>query len=554
MFRVKKFLSLTALVVGGLVVASLLAVFSVVQSYELLGANLFERIMSFIMPEHDVYLYAVTAPNEYTVSFDANWWTWSMSGMNMTYDVYANLLENKFTRNWYTFDWWATGDTSEIKYWDEEWVKNLTSANNVEVVLYALRTGAGIHYTVQYWQEDLEWWDEFVGTDDMYSTWEHICILTWKIFTWFTLKTGDCEDISPSWSGVVNYFYTRNEYDLIVMDRGNEILNTKVKYEANIIPILPADLTWWTWNTFSWWQWIPEWGKMPAEKVIITSVWTYGVHSIIFDTDWWTEMAPITGKYGDVVNAPSSNPTKTWYDFVWWEPEFPITISWDDVTVKAIWKEASEGGWGGWYSGWWWSWGGWESSDEPGWEQEHGSAIDQASQRKESLEVLLAYMWARSRWIIDTSRKDSDPDGYIPRWDMAEFVVKFTENVIGREIPSEIPARCNWWDAEREWKSPETKVYAQKACVLWVMWIRMQNFMPNKILDRAEFGTILSRLLWWDKYDVVDATATKLYYTRHLNALNNERIMTQIDNPVSRKELRKWAWLMLMRVESRVLR
>jgi hypothetical protein len=100
---------------------------------------------------------------------------------------------------------------------------------------------------------------------------------------------------------------------------------------------------------------------------------------------------------------------------------------------------------------------------------------------------------------------------------------------------------------ETEWKSPETKLYAQKACALWVMWIRMRNFMPNKILDRAEFGTILSRLLWWDRYDVVDATKTKLYYTKHLNALSERKIMTQIENPEAKKELRKWAWLMLMR-------
>jgi len=71
--------------------------------------------------------------------------------------------------------------------------------------------------------------------------------------------------------------------------------------------------------------------------------------------------------------------------------------------------------------------------------------------------------------------------------------------------------------------------------------------MPNKILDRAEFGTILSRLLWWDIYDVVDATKTKPYYTKHLEALNEKKIMTQIVNPEKKKELRKWAWLMLMR-------
>lgn len=46
---------------------------------------------------------------------------------------------------------------------------------------------------------------------------------------------------------------------------------------------------------------------------------------------------------------------------------------------------------------------------------------------------------------------------------------------------------------------------------------------------------------------MVDATKTKLYYTRHLNALSERKIMMQIDNPEEKKELRKWAWLMLMR-------
>ena len=45
----------------------------------------------------------------------------------------------------------------------------------------------------------------------------------------------------------------------------------------------------------------------------------------------------------------------------------------------------------------------------------------------------------------------------------------------------------------------------------------------------------------------MDATKTKLYYTRHLNALKENKIMTDIENPEMRKELRKWAWLMLLR-------
>jgi hypothetical protein len=49
---------------------------------------------------------------------------------------------------------------------------------------------------------------------------------------------------------------------------------------------------------------------------------------------------------------------------------------------------------------------------------------------------------------------------------MAQMVVKFTEKVLERDIPSTIPSQCAWWDLETEWKSPETKLYAQKACAL----------------------------------------------------------------------------------------
>ena len=46
---------------------------------------------------------------------------------------------------------------------------------------------------------------------------------------------------------VLVMYYTRNEYDLTVMDRGEEILNTKVKYEDNILPILSGlDIPEWT--------------------------------------------------------------------------------------------------------------------------------------------------------------------------------------------------------------------------------------------------------------------------------------------------------------------
>ena len=554
---------------AGLVGLLVPACFSFSQSYDLWGYDLLEsRIFNpwfqFIMPNHDVWLYAVVEPNQYTISFNGNWSsTWTMSDMTgVKYDERVILPENTFIKEWFGFAWWSRDEAWPAEFLDQTWVMNLTTEDWVTVTLYAQRIGEN-PYIAQYYYENLEWWEDLIWTGILYSTQERLCISTWEIATWFMLLTGECFDINPDWSTEVPYHYQRIEYDLTVMDRGEPILNTWVKYEDDIIHILSwLDIPEWTWNTFTWWDNIPEWWRMPAGPVVITIIWDIGEHTVTFDTDWWTEIAPITGNSGDVINAPS-NPTKDWYNFIWWDTEFPITMWWDDITVKAIWEEIKEWKW---RSGWWWRWWGWEDSwDDSGWdtgdtwgtwddgsewwEEWHGSAPDKNKPRRgmEDLDAFFAYMWAHDMWIIDTSWEDSDPDGYVTRWAMAEMVVKFTENVLGQKITSDIPEKCSWWDAESEWKSPLTKYYAEKSCALGVMWIRMQDFLPNKILDRAEFGTILSRLLWWDRYDVVDATATKLYYTRHLAALSERKIMTQIDNPQETKELRKRAWLMLMR-------
>ena len=86
--------------------------------------------------------------------------------------------------------------------------------------------------------------------------------------------------------------------------------------------------------------------------------------------------------------------------------------------------------------------------------------------------------------------------------------------------------------------------YAVKACKLWLMWINIEYFNPGVVTTRAQFWTILSRLLfgftyeWWDPY-----------YKDHLEALKIRGIMTKIDNPKDRVELREWVRVMLMRVK-----
>ena len=394
----------------------------------------------------------------------------------------------------------------------------------------------GTKYYVEHYQENIAW-DGYDLTDTDVLSWTTDTTVTpdTKTYEWFTSPSGVEINIDPDGNATVRYYYSRNSYNLKIRDRDEVIVDKDVKYGDDIV--LPADPIW-TWHSFIRWSNVPEDGKMPANPVEIVAVWDTNSYTITFDVDGWSEIAPITQDYGTPITPPAT-PTKDRYHFVRWEPEIPETMPDHDMTIKAIWERNGR-------SGWWGRWNGWDSD-------QHGSADDQQPQSTWSAqsdvdpEVLAAYQWAYAHGITTIEwLENANPDGLIPRWHMAKMVTNFAVNVLWREIPSEIPAECSWWDTD--WESEEIKDYAVKSCALWVMWIYMEDFLPNKILDRAELWTIISRLLWWDKYNVID-TNNRPYYVEHLKELKSEWIMTQIQNPEARKELRKWAWVMLMRVK-----
>lgn len=96
-----------------------------------------------------VTLYAVWRANTYTVTFNANGGTGSMSDMTFTYGTAQNLSANAFTRTGYTFAGWATEeDATKVKYANGASVSNLTEANGGTVTLYAVWTANS--YTVHF--------------------------------------------------------------------------------------------------------------------------------------------------------------------------------------------------------------------------------------------------------------------------------------------------------------------------------------------------------------------------------------------------------------------
>jgi len=55
-----------------------------------------------------------------------------------------------------------------------------------------------------------------------------------------------------------------------------------------------------------------------------------------------------------------------------------------------------------------------------------------------------------------------------------------------------------------------------------------KKFNPNAIVDRAQFGTILSRLIWGTTYDYDGEIP---YYFLHFQALKMVNIMTNTTQP-----------------------
>lgn len=85
--------------------------------------------------------------NVYTVIFDSNGGSGSMSNQSMTYDEAQNLTSNSFTKTGYTFKGWNTkADGTGESYNDGESVKNLVSTSVSTITLYAQWEQNSVYY------------------------------------------------------------------------------------------------------------------------------------------------------------------------------------------------------------------------------------------------------------------------------------------------------------------------------------------------------------------------------------------------------------------------
>ena len=423
-----------------------------------------------------------------------------------------------YERTWYTLsyntNWWTPVDPVIIIYW---------ALNDTWAV------------TTKTWYTFVEWsWDVRMPLNG--TTLEAI----WEANTWIV--------------------YTVKHYLGNISDTWYTLDDVETKYWVSGEPTQAS------WKSYSWFEIQPfvQQSILWDWSTVVEIYYNREVYTITFEIDSGVTIT-YTWKYESPITAPD-DPTRTWYRFVWWQPAVPATMPLDGLTITAKREQKStQWGWSqlkkdycpdgdfsnSYYDGTCWV----NSNDNQN--TEHWSAWDEEPIDSWDIyddEVLEAYKWAYANDIttIDSFEK-ADPDWYLLRWHMAKMVVNFMVNVLWFEIPDDVPEHClSFNDNPAIWESEEIKDYAIKSCALWIMWIDMVNneFLPNDIVSRAEFGTITSRILWWTKYNVKH-TIQHPYYVKHLNALKAEEIMTKIDNPLLWKELRKWVWVVFKRVSDK---
>lgn len=227
------------------------------------------------------------------------------------------------------------------------------------------------------------------------------------------------------------------------------------------------------------------------------------------------------------------------------------------VATSNTWSNNTGDNW--WWDNWWWdNWGG-TGGLSTGWNPtlkkdvclnwdlspSFYDWICTASCTAYSNELNAAYGFARDNGITTIRDcKQADLEWKLLRSHMAKMMSEYAMNVL-KKVPDSSKT-CLFVDMEGQ--SNEMKTYAILACQLWLMWYEQDGqtqsttFNPNQSVDRAQFGTILSRLLRWEKYN-----GGENYYQGHLSALKQAWIMTKIDAPFA-LELRWRVMLMMQRI------
>lgn len=135
-------------------------------------------------------------------------------------------------------------------------------------------------------------------------------------------------------------------------------------------------------------------------------------------------------------------------------------------------------------------------------------------------------------------------DGLLIRSNAAKMISNFVMNVMDRK--PDTTRKCEFIDMAKQ--SPEMQKYATIACQLGLMGLNgdgsvAERFDPTNLVTKAQFATILSRLIYGEKNNSTE----ECRYCKHVEALQAKKVIT-VTTDLMEPLKRGWAMLMLMRV------
>ena len=473
--------------------------------------------------------------------------------VNDAYIILWNDYFNFSKGSWYVFSWWKGGNGSGYVSGDKVRVDNVNSWTLN--ILYA-QWNCNTNYHSE---------DEVTCVS---NTKPETCT-TWEVAHGHYVETW----VTATWSGGWNIPACTE----IECDGGYHLSGTTCETNtltwtdcgafniANADPVISTFTSVWSWDSYTT---APAWSMSGEACTYACKSWFHtedGVTCVsntnIVDCTKWK-----------VANATY---TVTWVDVTWNEKE----NKWNE-TPECAFKcnngyhlNANKDGCekdSTWWGGGWGSWGshpddcpngdlsgdrydgtcdapggGWSDEEEIelGWQVSDKCSVEWSDRSEEEI---AAYLYACEN-DITTIRDINEArlGDYLNRAEMAKIISVFATKELW--MKPNTSKDCSNFAASMEGWSQEMKDYMVMSCQLELMWIHTVNyeaipdFMPSKRVSRAEFWTILSRVLWWNTYEGTNEN----YYFRHLDALKANNIITNIDPNIT--EYRAWVLLMVYR-------
>jgi len=314
------------------------------------GSVVYADGASYTINDENATLYAVWAINHYSVSFDANEGSGSITSQDFTHGVAQNLtLNTAITRNSYHFDGWSTTSTGEVEYADGA---SYTTTNNA--TLYAVWSNS---YSITYSLDGGTVNGSNPTTYEYADTSFSLINPTKNGYTFTGWTGGDL--VTPSTSVTIqtgsfgDRVYTANweinQYTItFVTNGGEEVDEVEQDYNASIS--LPTPIK--TGYTFSGWATISNGEVVFAggasysisdEDVTLYAVWAINQYTITFVTNGGEDVEEIEQDYNTSVSLPT--PIKTGYTFEGWYLDEDLTTTAEistmpdeNVTLYADWE------------------------------------------------------------------------------------------------------------------------------------------------------------------------------------------------------------------------